>query len=151
MKFAPKTKDEIAQDGLLPKGNYPFEVVGAEDTQSKKSGKDMIALNLRFFGTDGRPLFVKDYLLEAMAAKLRGFCEEVGVLDKYEAGTLCAEDCEGKAGYATLKIEQQEGFDAKNAVSRYGKPKVKDEDAANTALATASKPKDPDDDLPTWD
>jgi hypothetical protein len=130
MKFAPKSKEQLAEEGLLPKGNYPFEVVGADDTKSKNTGADMIALNLRVFGPDGRSVFVKDWLLEAMGAKLRQFCDHVGVIDQYEAGTLCAADCEGKTGYVTLKIKKSDDFDPQNSVASYGQPKQKAEASA---------------------
>ena len=146
MRFAPKTEEQLNEENLIPAGNYPFEVVIAEEKQSK-AGNDMIALKLRVYHGE-RALCVNDWLMESMGFKLRHFCEETGLLDKYEAGTLRADDCDGKSGFVTLKVEPKKGdFAAKNAVKDYCK--AKEEDKANAALASAST-KDPDDDLPTF-
>jgi hypothetical protein len=148
MKFKAKSENELAEENLLPAGVYPFEVITAEDKQSK-AGNDMIALNMRIYSADGRPFFVKDWLMEAMGFKLRHFCEEVGILDKYEAETLTGTDCEGRQGYLVLKQEPAKGdFGPKNSVKDYGKPD--ETDTANAKLQQATVAKDPDDDLPEW-
>lgn len=107
-------------EGLLPEGVYDFEVFEAEEKQSAK-GNDMIALNMKVYEADGRVNFVRDWLLEAMMKKLCHFCREVGLVDKYEAGTLTAQDCIGRTGKVKLKIEPGKGnFGPKNSVSDYG-------------------------------
>lgn len=120
MRFEPKTEQELEEDGLLPKGTYDFEVIRAEDKQSKK-GNDMIALGLKVFAPTGGTPFVNDYLLEAMAHKLHGFCEEVGLSDKYESGSLAASDCMGRSGKVRIDIEKGKGdYPSKNVVKGYG-------------------------------
>lgn len=143
MRYQPKTEEQLQDEGLLPDGNYPFEVVGATNKQSKK-GNDMIELNLRFYGADGRPVFVRDWLMEAMGFKLRHFCEEVGLLDKYNSGELNDTDCEGKTGFATVKKEPAKGdFGPKNAVKDYGKKEEAEPVAAPAGSADLEK-----DDIP---
>lgn len=118
MKFTPKSADEVARDGLLPAGVYPFEVMEATDTLSR-AGNDMIRLKLVVFGPDGETPHVFDYLLEKLAYKLRHFAEVTGLLPQYEAGELTAIHCLQKNGYVKLVIEEQEGYSPKNSVKDY--------------------------------
>lgn len=105
MKFTPKSEKQIAEEGLLPEGNYGFEVAKAEDKVSK-SGNDMIEVNLRVFNTDGGFVFVRDFLMEKIAYKLRHFAEAAGLLEKYESGEFTAADCEGRIGHVKIIIKK---------------------------------------------
>jgi hypothetical protein len=124
MKFTPKTKEELQQAGLLPDGVYDFEVVKATDKISK-NGNDMLELQLKVWGNDGREVMVFDYLLEAMAFKLRHFAEETGLIGKYEAGELHDYDCLGKSGKVSLIVKASKisasgnTYPPKNAVKDY--------------------------------
>jgi hypothetical protein len=146
MQFKPKTEDEIQRENLLEEGAYPFQVVEAAEGKSKK-GNDMITVKLRLYRPSGGECFVFDYLLEAMAFKLLHFCEEVGLADKYEAGTLTDEDCVGKEGMVMIGIQDAKGgYPAKNVVADYGEDEEKEP-------AKAVKKPDPDldaqpDDIP---
>lgn len=103
MQFASKTEQQIQEESLIPAGEYDFTVQEAKEGQSKKSGKDMITLDMDIFvGDRTRPM--KDWLMESMAYKLRHFCYATGLGAKYEAGTLTAADCESKSGKLTLVI-----------------------------------------------
>lgn len=127
MQFKSKTDAEIEMANLLPAGTYDFQVVSAEDTVSKK-GNDMIALELIVFGDRGEKFEIKDWLLEAMAYKLKHFCYAVGLGDKYEDGSLTAYDCERRTGRVQLDVEPATGkFFAKNTVADYGEKKGSDE------------------------
>jgi hypothetical protein len=123
MRFMPKTEEEIAHDNLLEKGEYPFEISGGEDTQSK-AGNDMIVLTVRVYKEDGSFNLVTDYLLEAIAHKLRHAAEACGLLDKYEKGELTGEDFVGKTGMLKLGVQEAKGdFFAKNKINDYIVPK----------------------------
>ena len=127
MRFAPKTQEEIDFENLLPKGEYDFEVVKAEDAVSKK-GNEMIKINLKVFRGEGYQ-FVTDYLMEALSYQLRNFFETVNMIEAYNAGTVQASDIVGAAGKAKIDIEPAGEFPAKNVVKDYGvKKKVKPED-----------------------
>jgi hypothetical protein len=103
MQFASKSEQQIQEENLIPAGEYDFTVQEAKEGQSKKSGKDMITLDMDIYvGDRTRPM--KDWLMETMAYKLRHFCYATGLGAKYEAGTLTAADCEGKSGKLTLVI-----------------------------------------------
>lgn len=105
MKFAPKTEEELEVMSLLEPGIYQFEVTQSADEKSK-SGNDMIKLGLTVWGKDGSPHFVYDYLLEAMAHKIRHFCSNSGLMVKYESGELCAMDCLNKQGFIEVVIQE---------------------------------------------
>lgn len=139
MKFTPRSETELAEANCFPKGIYPFEILEAEERVSKK-GSDMIYVKLNVFGPNDRSRWVKDYLLEAIPHKLRHFCQEVGLLAKYEAGELDADMLIGKQGRVALGIEVQEGFPAKNNVVDYG-----DKSRPVEAVAAGAPPDDTSD------
>lgn len=120
MQFQPKSEKDIQAAMLLPKGDYDFQVLEAEDLKSKR-GNDMIKVNLGIFHGEAMRLRVFDYLLSAMEAKLRHFCDTTGLLAAYEAGTLCADDCKGRTGRCKLIVEEDETgkYDPKNSVKDY--------------------------------
>lgn len=137
MRFSPKTADEIVADSLLPAGEYPFEVLAAQDKLSK-AGNEMIELKLAVYSQDGDQTHVFDYLLEKIAYKLRHFAEAVGLLDKYEKGEFSAFDCEGKNGYCKLAIDSSNpNYPPKNTVRDYV---VKE---ASTAVSAKPAPINP--------
>lgn len=123
MKFTPKSEKELAEEGLLKPDNYDFEVLEASDEVSKKSGNPMIKLKLQVFGHDGRSIHIFDYLMEAMAFKLRHFCDGAGILPKYEAGEVTALDCKGRTGKVLLAIQSDKAgiYPDKNVVKDYHK------------------------------
>lgn len=139
MQFTPKSKNELAMDGLLPKGWYDFEVMAAEDAVSKKSGSEMIKLKLRVFRPEGGEKHVYDYLIESAPGHLYEFCESTNLLDKYNAGTLKAEDCELKSGRVRIAVDDKnEAYPPKNVAKGYADPR--------TPTKSASKVEGPDDD-----
>lgn len=105
MNFTPKSEAELQQSLLLEKGLYPFQVIDAKDEISK-SGNEMVKLTLKIWAKDGSERTIFDYLLEAMAFKLRHFCMTTGLLDKYESGELKAIDCIGKCGKCDVVLQQ---------------------------------------------
>jgi len=126
MKFAPKSESELARAALLPAGEYDFEVMLAEDTKSKTSGADMIKIKLGIYEGDKITRHVFDYLLPSMEAKLRHFCDSVGLLKEYEAGTLTADACKGRAGKVKLVVDEKDpAYPPKNTVRDYVVRKAK--------------------------
>lgn len=146
----PKTEEELDFERLLPKGVYDFEIVKAEEKQSKK-GNDMIAVNLKVFHGDGFQ-FVRDFLMEAMSHKLRHFAETVGLLESYDSGQLDANDLVGRSGKARIDIEPAGEFPAKNVVKDYGEKKKADPAAKGPLMNAGPKPSsddaDPDQEIP---
>jgi hypothetical protein len=98
----------------------------------------MIALNLHVF-VDGHARPMRDWILEAMSFKLRHFCAAVGILAKYEAGTLCAQDCVGTAGRVNVFIKDDPQYGPQNSVRDYVVPETAKEPAF-TPAAVSAKP-----------
>lgn len=121
MRVAPKTAQEIAEAGLWPAGIYDFEIIEAEDTTSKTSGNDMIKLKVKIFNESGQSQNLFDYLLDAVAYKLRHAAEAFGLLDEYEAGGFDAIDCIGKTGQCKVKIDKDKSgaYPDKNGIADY--------------------------------
>lgn len=155
MKISPKTEEEIAAEGLLTPGVYPFEVVKSQEKTSAK-GNEMIVVDLKLFDANGEAFYVTDYLLEAFAFKLRHFCMECGLLDNYQQGRLTADDCMGRTGYAKIALERgkkkkesEECYPDKNTVKDYvgapaapssAKPQPTDAQLANQTEDNESVP-----------
>ena len=123
MNFEPKTEKQLAEENLLPKGVYPYEVMRAEAKQSKK-GNDMIELELRVFTPDGKEKSLRDWLMAAMGFKLFHFCAYAGLSRQYEAGTLTSHDCEGKSGFLEVVIQEDKSgqYPPRNSVKDYVRP-----------------------------
>lgn len=119
MNFTPKTEKELSEENLFPAGVYPFEVLEAKDTTSKK-GNEMIELKLRVFHGE-RHQFVNDYLLESIGYKLRHSAVTLGLGDAYESGSLSGHDYKGKSGFVKLKITKDKTgtYPDKNEVADY--------------------------------
>ena len=120
MQFQAKTEKQIAEENLLPKGTYPFEVIEATAKKSK-AGNDMIELKLRIFAPDGTEWEARDWIMEKMAFKLFHFCAYCGLSTQYQNGTLLATDCVGKTGYAKIVIKEDETgkYQPSNSVADY--------------------------------
>lgn len=120
MKLTPMSDEQLAVMNLIPEGQHQFEVINAEDTQSK-SGNDMIKLTLTVWDAEGKQHTVFDYLLEAMPKKLKHFAKHCGLIVKYESGELLADDCIGKCGLLELSIQEDKTgkYQPRNSVVDY--------------------------------
>ncbi len=146
MTFKPKTEKEIAESQLLPDGEYDFEVLEAEDTTSKTSGAPMIKAVLGIYVGDRIGRRVTDYWLASMEAKLRHFCDCVGLLAEYEAGSLSADMCKGRSGRVKLNVQKDKAgqYPDKNGVRDYCLRAAKPLATEPTSAKKSDKP----DDLP---
>lgn len=147
MGYTPKTEEQLAKEGLLPDGEYDFEVAETSDKPSKK-GNDMYTLKLHVFGDDGAPQIIYDYIALGNhfgERKLRHVANACGLIDIYNTGNLKPKDFMGKAG--KVKIKQQDGTAdyplPKNVVSDYVMKPVKE------SVATGALPQEVEgDDIP---
>src|SRR3954449_4738454 len=107
MKLKPKTEQEVAAARLWSAGNYDFEILEAEETESR-SGNDMIKMRVAVYNAEGKRRTVFDYLLdtEAMGYKVRYCAAATGNLDSYERGELQADDLVGRTGTCKLTIRK---------------------------------------------
>lgn len=147
MRFQAKTEEEVSN--LIPKDEYAFEVLEAEEKTSK-SGNDMIALKLGIdYNNSLRGVF--DYLvdIDSMAYKTRHFADAVGLLAEYEKGNLNAEELVGLTGKCKIDIQPaKDGYDAKNVVRDYVKRKVGEVAPAKIEPKVAGVRNPMDDDIP---
>ena len=107
MEFTPKEEKDLKKPfDLLPDNSiYDFDVLTATDEVSEK-GNEMIKLNIGLYVTDRIGPRIFDYLLPSMEAKLRHFCDTVGLLREYESGRLTAGICEGRSGRVKVGIQK---------------------------------------------
>ena len=145
MRFTPQTEQEVTESNLIPAGIYPFTVTSAEDKVSKKSGAPMMQLSLEVFAADGKSRKVTDYIMEAVAYKLRHFAMAVGMGDQYTRdGELKPHDMLGRSGSCMIRVEPAEGnFSAKNSVKDYVPLKDGEEATPAPKRAAASDESDP--------
>lgn len=122
MKLTPKSEKEVSNFKVFPKGIYDFEVITAEEKTSK-AGNDMIEVRLRVFDAEGNRTTVTDYLMEAIAYKLRHAAAACGLLGSYEQGQLNADNMVGCCGKVVLAVETPVGYPEKNVVKDYISPK----------------------------
>lgn len=142
MRLIPKTDKELAEANLWPVGLYGFEIIAAQEAQSK-SGNDMIKCEVKVFNPEGQYRVVYDYLLEANPRKLRDVAVVCGLEAEYKNGNLEAHLLVGKTGVVKLKIEIDKtgAYPDKNAIAEY----------CTAALHTPDTTKstdDPDDEIP---
>ena len=124
MRFTPKSEKEVAEAGLLSKGTYDFEVVEANDKQSK-AGNDMVELICQVYDSEGRGRKIFDWLVDSDGAayKIRHFAEATGMLAEYEKGELPSHAMVGKTGRCQIVIRKDRdgNYPDKNAIADYVK------------------------------
>jgi len=145
MEFKPETEAELKAKSLAPAGDYDFEVLTAEDKTSKK-GNPMIAIKIGLYIGEKITKHVFDYLMPSMGFKLRHFCDTVGLLARYEDGTLCADDCKGRSGTVKIVVDDSNtAYPPKNVVKDYVPRAVKPLGATVEDEPEGTKPEDKDD------
>lgn len=128
MQFQPKDeatlekeKAEIAAKRLMKFGTIcDCEVMQAEDQVSQK-GNEMIYLLTRVYTPDGEEKIFDDYIVSSMEFKLRHAADTYGLLDKYESGSLLAEDFFGRSGKCKMGIQRdkEKQYPDKNVIADY--------------------------------
>ncbi len=101
MRVTPKSEDAVS--GCLQPGVYQAVVESAVEKTSK-SGNEMIEIELKLYAED-EEVVMKDWLLDAMAQKMRHFCMASGLMGAYELGALRAEQCVHKSVNVRLGIQ----------------------------------------------
>lgn len=146
LSFVPKSDKELAEALLLPEGAYDFEVAKAI-VKASKSGNPMMEVGLKIWDEHGATTYVYDYLMTnniRMEFKIKNFCKALGLIDKYESGTIEETDCVGKCGKVLINISKDKNnqYPDKNSVKNY----VESESSVNNTKKTASTIED--DDIP---
>ncbi len=104
---------------LLPDGEYPFEVIHA-DEKTSGNGNEMIVLKLRV-GENGTSKVVVDYILSRQLRKIRMVAKACDLLDLFQAGEILAEHFIGRRGRVKLTVEKSASPDYadRNVVAGY--------------------------------
>jgi hypothetical protein len=120
----------------LPTGDYQASLKTCEEKTSK-AGNPMAVLTWEVYPDDQRPpVLVKDYVvLPDGTWKIKRLAQALGKEPDFKTGHFQPEDQIGCSILLELRVEQQEGFDDKNAVKAY-KPLAKAEPATGTARVT---------------
>lgn len=152
MSYKPMTADEAVKLNIRPEGIYGIEVADAKAGTSK-SGNSMIALTLHVYDADGDRFTVKDWLVHSDSRwaekKVYDFACAVGIEAQYSAGTMTAEDCLGRTGFAMIVVQKGQpkadgsgNFPDRNGVKYYtaNKPAAKAAASGNTEGAQADAP-----------
>jgi len=123
--FKPTDPKDFAQ--LLPENDYPFEVRKAEEGTGKQSGDPYLKLTLIVFNGD-KETTVMDYLSfgEKSHKKLWSFCQSTQTEKAYHDGQITCQSVEGLSGRVHIGIQEQDGYEPKNAVAYYKRPKKED-------------------------
>jgi hypothetical protein len=113
MKFEPLSEQE-ERDLFLPlaAGKASFVIKKSDAHHSPSSGNDGIKIVLNVTDCNGTHGVVVDYLMNSKhpypRMKIKAFCQSVGQVAMYEAGTIDPQSLEGLRGECMLEIETSE-------------------------------------------
>lgn len=119
MRVTPKTDEELSN--VWNGGWYPATIENAVETKSKK-GADMIVVTLKVYDNDsGRSKEIKDYIVDAVAYKVKHICDACGVLADYEKQIVNPAKLVSVNVEVKLKITQDDTgtYPDKNEVTDY--------------------------------
>lgn len=137
-KFTPMTDEEIAKSGLLPEGICDFEITACIEYKNEK-GNDIFKLSQNLFDSEGNAHPRMDWITPAFIKKFKHCVDACGLLAKYEAGEILAEDFVGKSGKCKIKIGEprtnKDGIEMRyNEIEDYVKRSNSSPDNAGEAL-----------------
>lgn len=150
MQYTPKSEKQIIEENLWPVGIYGFEINESVEKQSKTSGKDMFALKITLSNDEGRTKIIDDYLLEAIAYKLRHCAVACGLENEYDTVSLKDYMFTGKTGLLKLGIQKNKTgqYPDKNVISDYITEKDAPPASPRTPKVLADTKDDFDDEIP---
>jgi hypothetical protein len=127
MNFTPKTEEELKAALLLPKGNYQYQVIKAEDKVSK-AGNEYTAATLKVWDREGGEHLI--FTNFALIKLIKHFCDVNNMQEQYKLGVIDPHMLVNKCGgMVFLDIEPEKPNDlggfypAKNVVKDYvGEP-----------------------------
>lgn len=118
MRFTPKSDEELSN--VWNSDWYEGVIEEAEEKQSSK-GTDMLVLGVRVYGHEGRTKKLPDYIVEAVAFKLKHLAEAASLSAQYESGELHASQLINKKVGVKLRIEIDKTgqYPDKNVIADY--------------------------------
>ena len=101
--------DEKSAGSVETDSVYPFEIVSAEEKISKKDNPYInLTLNV-FVGENTQTMY--DIIMPQMPAKLKSFCETLGLMSQLQSRTLSVTDCGAGEGFIrTSKKKNKDGY-----------------------------------------
>jgi hypothetical protein len=122
LNYTPKTEQQIDEERIIPKGEYPFEVTSAEQRVGDYGEYLLLKFSLTSYQT-GRVFNGSDIisLSDSYAWKLRHACEEMNILEIYERQELEVNDFLNRQGVLLIdhRISKKTGF-MESYVKDYG-------------------------------
>lgn len=109
--------------GAFQVGNCDFIVKNAID-YTAKSGNKSIKLTIEAADKIGVTKLMDCYLSQNAAFKIKEFCTTTDMIDKFEAGELKPEDCNGKSGECITHIEKGKPYKGKDGADCMGIDKI---------------------------
>src|ERR1700676_3532334 len=115
MTFEPKNEKQLAENRPLHAGVFQFEILEAWEKTSN-AGNAMFELKVQVSNGNGISRTLPDYLLPKgiRAEKLLHCCVACGMRDKYDSGSVSANDFVGKRGRLRVGLEKKKGFPDRN-------------------------------------
>lgn len=125
MNFTPKSESELNDNILLPDGQYKARVYDSKDTDELGNGLvttkgiDKINLICEVFNHDGKSTKVMTVLTTAYMKLLKHFCDVSGLIEKYNSGSLNANDCRNAPKDFIVDISTRSYISNKNGQEIY--------------------------------
>lgn len=122
MRFEPKTEKELKEENLWPEGTYRFDIVAAEDWQSKQKN-DSIKLTINIYNEQMRLKTIYDYLTGNGYGQLKTLqLAKIGnLVDRYNAGEILPQELTGIQGEAKVYVKKSNNpqYPDNNAIAAY--------------------------------
>lgn len=135
MSFNYDPKDAEAK--LIPDGEYDAEVIEVEE-QTSKAGNAMLKLTVKVWANGGS-FHVFDYVVNpATLWKLKQLSSAVGLMDKFQTGSMNPRELVGKSFIAGVKTKKDETgkYAPQNVIAKYAS-------ASASASAPARREREP--------
>jgi hypothetical protein len=118
MEFVPKTEKQLAESRPLHAGVFQFEILEAWEKTSQ-AGNPMIELKVQVSNGNGISRTMPDYLLAKRLEKMLHCCMACGIREKFDSGSVSADDFVGKRGRLRVGLEKKRGFPDRNVIEDY--------------------------------
>lgn len=128
-------KDAKRPSFIIPAGEYPGQVISAEEKTSK-AGNPMLVVDVEVYATDGKSKIITDYIVLGGEYpkdwKLKHLAESAGIP---VTGSLSAEEVVQRGVRVKVKINPpKNGYGEENAIADYIVKKSGDVAAASQAV-----------------
>jgi len=132
MRVTPKTDEELSN--VWNAGWYPATIENAVEGLSKNNA-EMLTLTVKAYDNDtGRSKELKDYIVDAVAYKVKHACEACGLIDDYNSGHVDPQKM------VSVNLEVKLGIEQDKTGAYPDKNKIIDYRATQIPRAATNKP-----------